>query len=101
MKILKFGGKSLSNEKGIDQVIDIIAKRYFDGEKIAVVVSARGNATDELLEILQLAQSGKPYERQFEQFVKYQTHDVEAVSYTHLDVYKRQNQLIQRVFKKQ
>lgn len=77
MKILKFGGKSLSNEKGIDQVIDIIAKRYFDGEKIAVVVSARGNATDELLEILQLAQSGKPYERQFEQFVKYQTHDVE------------------------
>ena len=77
MKILKFGGKSLSNEKGVDQVIEIIAKRYFNGEKIAVVVSARGNATDQLLEILQLAQSGKSYERQFEEFVKYQTNDLE------------------------
>ena len=58
MKILKFGGKSLSNEKGVDQVIEIIAKRYFDGEKIAVVVSARGNATDELLEILFNSEGG-------------------------------------------
>ena len=61
MKILKFGGKSLGNGEGIDQVIAIIAKKYFDGEKISVVVSARGNATDELLDILDNAKSGKNY----------------------------------------
>ncbi|MGH2667108.1 bifunctional aspartate kinase/homoserine dehydrogenase I [Flavobacterium sp.] len=72
MKILKFGGKSLSNGKGIDQVASIIAKRFFDGEAIAVVVSARGNATDELIAILDLAQSGKPYTQLFDEFTAYQ-----------------------------
>ena len=50
----------------------IIAKRFFDGEPIAVVVSARGNATDELIAILELAQSGKPYATLFEEFTAYQ-----------------------------
>ncbi|TGD57395.1 bifunctional aspartate kinase/homoserine dehydrogenase I [Flavobacterium humi] len=72
MKILKFGGKSLSNGEGIEQVVNIIAKRFFDGEPIAVVVSARGNATDELIEILDLAQSGKPYAARFDEFTAYQ-----------------------------
>jgi len=65
MKILKFGGKSLSNGQGVEQVVNIIAKRFFDGEPISVVVSARGNATDELIEILNLAQAGKSYNQLF------------------------------------
>lgn len=77
MKILKFGGKSLGNGQGIEQVIGIIAKKYFDGENIAVVVSARGNATDELLELLNLAKEGKDYSALFSLFHKYQ---IEGVS---------------------
>lgn len=76
MKILKFGGKSLSNGKGVNQVVEIIAKRFFDGEPISVVVSARGNATDDLIEILELAQTGKPYIQLLEEFKKYQTQDL-------------------------
>lgn len=52
MKIIKFGGKSLSN-KGITNVISIIEQKVNDQENIAVVVSARGNATDQLEEILE------------------------------------------------
>ena len=57
MKILKFGGKSLANGEGLQKVIQTIAQKYFNNEPIAVVVSARGNATDELLNILKKAQA--------------------------------------------
>jgi hypothetical protein len=48
MKILKFGGKSLSNGDGLNKVVAIITDKINQGEEIAIVVSARGNATDEL-----------------------------------------------------
>jgi aspartokinase len=47
MKILKFGGKSLSNGDGLNKVVAIITDKI-NQEEIAIVVSARGNATDEL-----------------------------------------------------
>jgi len=78
MKILKFGGKSLGNGKGIEQVIAIIAKKYFDEEKIAVVVSARGKATDELLGILEEAKKGMDYASNLNLFKTYQTNNIDA-----------------------
>jgi len=47
MKVVKFGGKSLANGKGLSTVIDIIEEKVNSGEQITVVVSARGNTTDE------------------------------------------------------
>jgi bifunctional aspartokinase / homoserine dehydrogenase 1 len=79
MKVLKFGGKSLANGEGIDQVISIIAKKYFDGETISVVVSARGNATDELLDILDNAKRGNDYTEALAEFKEYQTNATAAV----------------------
>ncbi|CCG52478.1 Bifunctional enzyme : aspartate kinase/homoserine dehydrogenase [Flavobacterium indicum GPTSA100-9 = DSM 17447] len=78
MKILKFGGKSLANGEGINQVIQIIANRYYKDEEVAVVVSARGNATDELLAILNFAQQGFNYEDLFHDFKVYQSEGVAA-----------------------
>ena len=72
MKILKFGGKSLSNGEGIDKVITIITNKVNRGEKIAIVVSARGNATDELEDILFLAAKNGNYKPLFESFKAYQ-----------------------------
>ncbi|MDO4880023.1 MAG: bifunctional aspartate kinase/homoserine dehydrogenase I [Capnocytophaga sp.] len=69
MKILKFGGKSLSNE-GIEQVIHIIQSSL--NERISVVVSARGNATDELLSLLEKASLGEEYTEDFKKFKQYQ-----------------------------
>ena len=48
MKILKFGGKSLDNGRGIAKVLDIIIDNYRAGESPVVVVSARGKSTDTL-----------------------------------------------------
>lgn len=67
MKILKFGGKSLSN-KGINNVISIIENKINEGENIAVVVSARGNATDTLENILNKAAKNETYLQQLEVF---------------------------------
>ncbi|CAL2057130.1 bifunctional aspartate kinase/homoserine dehydrogenase I [Tenacibaculum sp. 190524A05c] len=67
MKVLKFGGKSLSNE-GISKVIDIIESKIDSGDRITVVVSARGNATNELESILQKASSSEVYQEQLETF---------------------------------
>ncbi len=80
MKILKFGGKSLSNGDGINKVIAIITDKVNQGEAIAVVVSARGNATDELEEILHIASNNGNYKPLFENFKNYQQdvyHDVD------------------------
>ncbi len=75
MKILKFGGRSLSNGEGLQKVISIITDKVNNGEQIAVVVSARGKATDELEEILEVAAKNGDYKILLEQFKKYQLAD--------------------------
>ncbi|MFH7003794.1 bifunctional aspartate kinase/homoserine dehydrogenase I [Flavobacterium bizetiae] len=79
MKILKFGGKSLSNGEGLNKVISIISDKVNQGEQIAVVVSARGNATDELEYILKLAAKNGNYKPLFENFKTYQVSDYPQV----------------------
>lgn len=72
MKILKFGGKSLANGKGIHKVVDIIEDKAKNGEALAVVLSARGKSTDELEEILEKAVNNESYQEQLASFKKYQ-----------------------------
>ena len=72
MKVLKFGGKSLSNE-GIHHVISVIQQKVEEGEKIAVVVSARGSATDTLEKILKKAAKNESYTEQLDMFKKEQS----------------------------
>jgi bifunctional aspartokinase / homoserine dehydrogenase 1 len=72
MKIVKFGGKSLSNGKGLAHVIAIITNKINQGEKITVVVSARGYATDALEAILELASKNEVYKPLLDEFKKYQ-----------------------------
>ncbi|WP_420572001.1 bifunctional aspartate kinase/homoserine dehydrogenase I [Kordia sp.] len=73
MKILKFGGKSLANGKGIKTTIQIIKEKAKQQEHIAVVLSARGNATDELLEMLEKATRKESYHDQLTAFKTYQS----------------------------
>jgi aspartokinase/homoserine dehydrogenase 1 len=54
MKILKFGGSSIADVEGINQVLSIIRQRAENSE-IAVVFSAFGGVTEELLACSQLA----------------------------------------------
>ncbi|MEP6804382.1 MAG: bifunctional aspartate kinase/homoserine dehydrogenase I [Flavobacterium sp.] len=79
MKILKFGGKSLSNGEGLNKVVSIISDKVNQGEQIAVVVSARGKATDELDYILKLAAKNGNYKPLFENFKTYQVSDYPQV----------------------
>ena len=72
MKILKFGGKSLANGEGINKVLDIIIDKKNKGENIAVVVSARGTATDELEDILTIAAKNGNYKPLLTSFKNYQ-----------------------------
>lgn len=79
MKILKFGGKSLSNGEGLNKVVSIISDKVNQGERIAVVVSARGNATDELEDILRIAAKNGNYKPLLESFKAYQISDYPKV----------------------
>src|SRR5690606_29952225 len=76
IKILKFGGKSLANGKGLERVLEIIAKRSALGEHFAVVVSARGKATDQLEALLDLAAEGKNFQDRLKLFECYQKEDL-------------------------
>ena len=73
MKILKFGGKSLDNGLGLQKCIEIITAKKKSGEKFAVVVSARGNTTDVLLELLEDAKNNTWSEVKWQQFKDFQT----------------------------
>lgn len=81
MKVLKFGGKSLANGKGILTVVDIIEDKVKKGEQIAVVLSARGNTTDKLENILENAKDNLSYIEQLEAFKKYQVSDFVNVDF--------------------
>ena len=78
MKILKFGGKSLSYGDGFDKTIAIILEKINNNEKIAVVVSAIANATDELEEILEKALKNEAYQDELNAFQKYQQSNFEV-----------------------
>ena len=72
MKVLKFGGKSLANDKGIKKAIEIILSKYNNSEKITIVASARGNTTNDLEVILEKAAAKKEYKTAFEALKEYQ-----------------------------
>ena len=72
MKVLKFGGKSLANDKGIKKAIEIILSKYNNSEKITIVASARGNTTNDLEVILEKAAAKKEYKTAFEELKEYQ-----------------------------
>lgn len=67
MKILKFGGRSLSNGKGLSSVLKIIQEEAKNGP-ITVVVSARNNATDLLEQMLEKAKNGKSFTQELAVF---------------------------------
>ena len=92
LKVLKFGGKSLSNGKGLDKVLQIVEEFHKKKEPIAVVLSAREKATDILEELLEDASLGKVNERVLKAFVKYQ----KSVN-TEIDYSKELKQLSKRL----
>ncbi|WP_162054558.1 bifunctional aspartate kinase/homoserine dehydrogenase I [Pontibacter pamirensis] len=71
MKVLKFGGKSLSNGGPIGSVINII-KKEASAAAIAVVVSARGQSTDMLLDLYAKAVKGEDFEQELSGFMNLQ-----------------------------
>ncbi|MBL7472435.1 bifunctional aspartate kinase/homoserine dehydrogenase I [Robertkochia sediminum] len=70
--VLKFGGRSLANGQGVSNAINIIKDKAARKERLAVVVSARGSATDELEALLESAAQGRSYAEALEQFKTYQ-----------------------------
>lgn len=72
MKVLKFGGKSLANGKGLETVLSIIIDKVKQGQEIAVVVSARDKATDQLESMLERAAGGEDISDDFSTFKEYQ-----------------------------
>ena len=78
LKIVKFGGKSLANGEGIDTVVKILEEKVRNGERIAVVLSARGGATDELEIILENASKKQEFQHQLKAFKEYQQGDFDV-----------------------
>lgn len=76
--VIKFGGRSLANGDGINQVLSIIDKKVHLKTPIAVVLSARGNATDILEQLLSKATRGVSFSEEFEAFKKEQSSPVKA-----------------------
>jgi len=72
VKIIKFGGKSLANGDGLEKVIRTIQQKNANKENMVIVVSARGNTTDDLEDVLERAKNKQPYKKQLLQLKAYQ-----------------------------
>ena len=83
IKVLKFGGRSLANGKGLESVINIIGDKVAAGENFTVVLSARGHSTDALEGILEKAKKGADYQDDFNSFKEYQTLPVPDIDFEH------------------
>ncbi len=69
MKVLKFGGTSIATPKRLAAVLDLIHKAEKETQ-IAVVVSAFGGVTDQLIKMMELAGKGEDaYQSEFKSFV--------------------------------
>ena len=73
MKVLKFGGKSLANGKGLQCVLEILTQKYKNKEHNVAVLSARGTSTNDLERILQKAKKNTSYKNAFDTFKSYQS----------------------------
>ena len=62
LRVLKFGGSSISNAERIRNVEEIIRHKLDENEHLVVVVSAHGGVTDKLLALAELAAKGKNIE---------------------------------------
>ncbi len=82
MKVLKFGGKSLANGNGIQSVISILLDKIKAKQAMIVVVSARGTATSDLLEVLESAKKGDEYQPAFEAFKEYQLQPLPSIDFS-------------------
>lgn len=58
MQVLKFGGTSVGSVESIRQVLQIIDNHHQNGDQIAVVFSAMGGVTNQLIEIGRMAATG-------------------------------------------
>lgn len=74
--VLKFGGRSLDNGEGLEHVLNIIDKKASLKIPVAVVVSARGNATDTLIDLIHKAAKGDSYTELLESFKEEQAKPV-------------------------
>ncbi|GGG32913.1 bifunctional aspartate kinase/homoserine dehydrogenase I [Bizionia arctica] len=95
MKILKFGGKSLANGIGLQSVLSIIEAKVKAKQNIAIVVSARGNATNELEAILNKASTGQDYKTELNAFKVYQTEPLKNINFS--DEFSRLDTLLEGV----
>lgn len=82
MKVIKFGGKSLANGIGLNNMLAIIKNKINEGENITVVVSARGKTTDYLETILEKAKNNLPYKEEFEALKGYQIAIDETIDFS-------------------
>lgn len=58
MKVLKFGGSSVSTPERIQAIVEILKSYYTRGEQFTVVFSAFGGVTDLLIQMANLAAKG-------------------------------------------
>lgn len=82
MKILKFGGASLSNGEGIPRVLHILEQKYKNNEQVTVVVSARGKTTDTLEDLLEKAVANVPYQEDYEKLKAYQLQPDDSIDFS-------------------
>lgn len=95
MKVFKFGGASIRTAKAIQNVAAIILAH--SGEQLLVVVSAMGNSTDALEQIVAFGQSGKDINVPIEKLKSYHHQIIDELFPTDHSVGSEVDQLLHAI----
>lgn len=80
MKVLKFGGSSVSTADRISSIGKLISDRIDSGESLCIAVSAYGGSTDQLITMARMAEQGDAiYKEQFDALAKRHTEAIEEL----------------------
>ncbi|MCP4930798.1 MAG: bifunctional aspartate kinase/homoserine dehydrogenase I, partial [Candidatus Marinimicrobia bacterium] len=79
VKILKFGGSSISNADRIRNVEGIIRQKLNENEPLAVVVSAHGGVTNKLVTLAESATKGQDVSSLFQDLKEHHIRIIEVL----------------------
>ena len=82
MKILKFGGSSVNTPERIKHVVQLIVSEH----PCAVVVSAFGGVTDQLIQLMEIAEKGIPFKDELDSLIDRHIQTINTLQiHTHKD----------------
>ena len=97
MQVYKFGGASVKDAKGVNNLYNIISS---NNQKLIVVISAMGKTTNKLEEITSLYVNGEPFSDNLNELIAYHEEIINGLQIVDKDSLKNYGHIVNFIIRK-